>query len=347
MDSKGKVIVTGGAGFIGSHTVVELALAGYTPVIVDDFSNSERSVLEGLAAILGHEVTCHAVDCNNHSHMSELFAAEGSIRGVIHFAAFKSVGESVHSPLKYYQNNVGSLMTLLEVMKEQGVWDLVFSSSCTVYGQPDALPVTEETPMKAAESPYGGTKQICEQLIGDVVKASHPVRAAVLRYFNPVGAHPSSEIGELPLGTPDNLVPFITQTAAGIREALTVFGDDYATPDGSCIRDYIHVVDLAKAHVKALDWLEKQPEEAAQEIFNVGTGAGSSVLEAIKAFEKASGERLAYTVGSRRAGDIEQIYANADKSEQVLGWKAELGLEEAMRDAWNWQVALNRKSGAK
>ncbi len=341
---QGKVIVTGGAGFIGSHTVVELALAGYTPVIIDDFSNAERSVLDGLASILGREVPCHAVDCNDGERLNELFAAEGPIRGVIHFAAFKSVGESVHSPLKYYRNNVGSLTTLLEVMKAHDVWDLVFSSSCTVYGQPDTLPVTEDTPMKEAESPYGRTKQICEELIGDVVKAEHPVRAAVLRYFNPIGAHPSSEIGELPIGTPDNLIPFITQTAAGIRDELIVFGDSYATADGSCIRDYIHVVDLAKAHVKALDWLARKEKRPAQEIFNIGTGSGASVLEVIEAFERASQQRLAYRIGPRREGDIEQIYANADKAEQVLNWKADCGLEEAMRDAWNWQVALDRKS---
>jgi len=343
---KGKVIVTGGAGFIGSHTVVELALAGYTPVIVDDFSNAERSVLKGLAAILGSEVRCHPVDCNDGARLSELFSAEGPLRGVIHFAAFKSVGESVHFPLKYYRNNVGSLTTILEVMKAHNVWDLVFSSSCTVYGQPDTLPVTEAAPMKEAESPYGRTKQICEELIGDVVRAQHPVRAALLRYFNPIGAHPSSEIGELPIGTPDNLVPFITQTAAGIRDELTVFGNDYATPDGSCIRDYIHVVDLAKAHVKALDWLASKAQNPAQEVFNIGTGSGASVLEVIEAFERASQQRLAYKIGPRREGDIEQIYANADKSEQVLGWKATCGLEEAMRDAWNWQVALGRKSNA-
>lgn len=344
--NKGKVIVTGGAGFIGSHTVVELVLSGYTPVIVDDFSNAERSVLKGLATILGHEVPCHAIDCNDATRLSDLFLAEGSIQGVIHFAAFKSVGESVHSPLKYYRNNVGSLTTLLEVMKAHDVWDLVFSSSCTVYGQPDRLPVTEDTPMKAAASPYGRTKQICEELIGDAVNARHPVRAAVLRYFNPIGAHPSSEIGELPIGTPDNLVPYITQTAAGIRNELTVFGDDYATPDGSCVRDYIHVVDLAKAHVKALDWLASKPEEPTQEVFNIGTGSGVSVLEVIEAFEQASQKNLSYKVGQRREGDIEQIYANADKSERVLDWKAICGLEEAMRDAWNWQLALGRKSKA-
>jgi UDP-glucose 4-epimerase len=344
MADKGKVIVTGGAGFIGSHTVVELALAGYSPVIVDDFSNSQRSVLAGLEKILGHEVPCHAVDCNDGTRLSEIFSSEGPIQGVIHFAAFKSVGESVHSPLKYYRNNVGSTTTLLEVMKAHSVWDLVFSSSCTVYGQPDSLPVTEESPMKHAESPYGSTKQICERLIADLIVAEHPVRAAVLRYFNPIGAHPSGEIGELPLGTPDNLVPFITQTAAGSRNVLTVFGDDYATPDGSCIRDYIHVLDLAQAHVKALDWLAGQPEKPAQEIFNIGTGSGASVLEAIAAFERASGKSLTYTIGARRPGDIEQIYANADKSEKLLGWKATRGLEEAMRDAWNWQVTLDGRS---
>jgi len=335
-----KVIVTGGAGFIGSHTVVELSSAGYTPIIVDNFCNSDRKVLVGLEAIVERPIHCHEIDCNDPEALARVFEAEGEIFGVIHFAAYKSVSESVARPLDYYRNNVGSLLTLLERMQISGVRNLVFSSSCTVYGQPDALPVTEETPRKPAESPYGATKQVCEWIIDDVVKAGDPVRVVTLRYFNPIGAHPSGLIGELPLGTPDNLVPFITQTAAGIWQRLTVFGDDYPTPDGSCIRDYIHVMDLANAHVKALDWLEAQRQAACNEVFNVGTGKGCSVFEAIQAFARASGVSLPYTVGPRRSGDIEQIFANADKAERVLGWKAQRSIEDAMRDAWKWQRAL-------
>jgi UDP-glucose 4-epimerase len=334
------VIVTGGAGFIGSHAVVELAEAGYEPIVVDDFSNSNRSVLDGLETILGGKIPCHAIDCNDSDALRLVFESEGPIKGVIHFAAFKAVGESVARPLAYYRNNIGSLVTLMEVMREFAVRDLVFSSSCTVYGQPDTLPVTEETPRKPALSPYGHTKQICESIIEDAVRAELPLRTAVLRYFNPIGAHPSSQIGELPLGAPENLVPFITQSAAGLRDRVTVFGDDYPTPDGSCIRDYIHVVDLAVAHVKSLQWLDSQDTPCMREVFNLGTGSGSSVLEVIAAFERASGVALKYRVGERRSGDIEKIYANADKAERMLQWRVERSMEEAMRDAWNWQLAL-------
>ncbi len=338
--SRGKVIVTGGAGFIGSHTVVELEAAGYEPVIVDDFSNSDRRVLAGLKRICDREVVCHEVDCAEPDAFRGVFEREGAIRGAIHFAASKAVGESVQVPLMYYKNNLGSLITLLELMKEFEVSDLVFSSSCTVYGQPDVLPVTEETPMRAAESPYGYTKQVCESIIRDVVRAKDPLRAVVLRYFNPIGAHPSAAIGELPLGSPENLVPFITQSAAGLRGPLTVFGNDYPTPDGSCIRDYIHVVDLAKAHVKSLDWLGDREIAPHEETFNVGTGRGASVLEAIAAFESAAGRKLDYSIGARRDGDIVQIFADVDKAERGLGWKADLSMEDAMRDAWRWQLAL-------
>jgi len=336
-----KVIVTGGAGFIGSHTVVELSEAGYEPIIVDNFCNSDRKVLGGLEAILKRPIRCHEIDCNDSEELAHVFEEEGAIFGVIHLAAYKSVSESVARPLDYYRNNVGSLITLLEGMRASGVRNLVFSSSCTVYGQADVLPVTEETPRKPAESPYGATKQVCEWIIDDVVRAGDPVRVVTLRYFNPIGAHPSGLIGELPLRTSDNLVPFITQTAAGIRQRLTVFGDDYATPDGSCIRDYIHVMDLANAHVKALGWLDGKPEASHNEVFNVGTGKGCSVFDAIHAFERASGMTLAYTVGRRRPGDIEQIFANADKAERVLGWKAQRSIEDAMRDAWRWQKTLS------
>lgn len=337
------MVVTGGAGFIGSHTVVELIGAGYEPIIVDDFSNSQRSVLEGLEAILGRKIPCHAIDCNDTDALRFVFESEGPIKGVIHFAAFKAVGDSVARPLAYYRNNVGSLITLMEVMQQFEVRDLVFSSSCTVYGQPDTLPVTEETPCKPATSPYGHTKQICESIIEDAVRAELPLRTAVLRYFNPIGAHSSSRIGELPLGTPENLAPVITQAAAGIRDQITVYGNDYETPDGTNIRDYIHVVDLALAHVKSLQWLDSQDTAPMSEIFNLGVGSGSSVLEVIAAFESASGMSLQYRVGDRRAGDIEKIYANVDKAERMLHWKAERSMEEAMRDAWNWQLALARE----
>jgi UDP-glucose 4-epimerase len=341
--AKKTVIVTGGAGFIGSHTVVELIGAGFEPVIVDNFSNSERSALAGLEAILGRSVRCHEIDCNDGDAMRGVFEREGPVQGVIHFAAFKAVGDSVARPLAYYANNVGSLITLMEVMQEFDVRDCVFSSSCTVYGQPDTLPVTEESPCMPAASPYGHTKQVCESVIEAAAVAKLPLRNVVLRYFNPIGAHPSSQIGELPLGVPSNLVPFIAQTAAGLRDCLTVFGDNYETPDGSCIRDYIHVVDLAVAHVKSLQWLESQDASSLCEVFNVGTGGGSSVLEAIAAFERASGRSVNYHIGERRPGDIEKIYADAEKAERVLQWKAERSMDDAMRDAWNWQRALAKR----
>jgi len=338
-----KVLVTGGAGFIGSHTVVALHEAGYVPVVVDDFSNSEPSVMDRLGEILGQAVVCHRVDCTDRAALQAVFQAEGEIAALIHFAAFKAVGESVREPLKYYRNNLGGLLTCLELMGEFGVSDLVFSSSCTVYGQPDPLPVTEASPLKPAESPYGATKQISEGILLHAVAAGVTLRAMILRYFNPIGAHESARIGELPLGVPNNLVPFITQTAAGIREQLTVFGDDYETPDGSCIRDYIHVMDLAEAHVAALSWLERQPGEALCEALNVGTGAGHSVFEVIGAFEEASGETLRRVVGPRRPGDIPAIYADVTRSEEVLGWRARRTLGQAMADAWRWQQALARR----
>ena len=262
---------------------------------------------------------------------------EGNVAGVIHFAAFKAVGESVQKPLAYYKNNVGSLLVLLGLMKKYNINNFVFSSSCTVYGQPDQLPVTEDTPKKPAESPYGNTKQICEEIIEDFVRSVEDFKAVSLRYFNPIGAHPSSLIGELPLGVPSNLVPFVTQTAAGLREKLTVFGEDYNTPDGTCIRDYIHVVDLAKAHVKAIDFIQKSGETKLNELFNLGTGKGNSVLEVIKTFEKVTGEKLNYEIGPRRSGDVEQVYASVDKSNEILGWTAELDLGQALKDAWSWQ----------
>ncbi|WP_035565099.1 UDP-glucose 4-epimerase GalE [Hymenobacter sp. IS2118] len=336
-----KILVTGGAGYIGSHAVVELHQAGYQPVIIDDFSNSEESALAGIEAILGVAVPLYRIDCADEAALRSVFAAEPDIAGVIHFAAFKAVGESVQKPLAYFQNNVGSLLTLLAVMKEFGVENLVFSSSCTVYGIPDALPVTEATPTKPASSPYGRTKQMCEDLIRDVSAApDNTLHTILLRYFNPIGAHASAKIGELPLGVPNNLVPFITQTAAGMREKLTIYGNDYDTPDGTNVRDYIHVVDLAKAHVVAVQRLLDRKASEPVETFNVGTGHGNTVLEVVQAFEQASGQKLNYSIGPRRPGDVPAIYADATKAEQVLGFKTETSLVDSLASAWKWQQTL-------
>ncbi|GAB3798704.1 UDP-glucose 4-epimerase GalE [Spirosoma humi] len=335
-----KILVTGGAGFIGSHTVVSLVNAGFEPVIVDDFSNSERSALDGLRTILGHDVTCYPVNCNDASAMEDIFRKERPT-GVIHFAAYKAVGESVAQPLKYYRNNLDSLLLLLELMPAYNVKNFVFSSSCTVYGQPEQLPVTEETPRLPAQSPYGNTKAIGEDIIRDAVHAKIPVKALALRYFNPIGAHPSAEIGELPLGVPANLVPFITQTAAGIRSSLTVYGDDYNTSDGTCVRDYIDVMDLADAHVQALKKLIEAQDESSYDVINIGTGRGETVLNVIKTFEQATGVKVNYSVGPRRAGDVEQVYADVSKANRVLEWQAQRSLAESLRDAWQWQQKLS------
>tara|TARA_R110001592_G_scaffold359315_1_gene665506 strand:+ start:931 stop:1950 length:1020 start_codon:yes stop_codon:yes gene_type:complete len=334
------ILVTGGAGYIGSHTVVELHNAGYNPIIVDNLSNSRKSVLNGLKNITGKDFTFYQIDCNDKEAFREVFKSH-EISGVIHFAAYKAVGESVAKPLDYYENNVGSLMTLIRLMKEEGVEKLIFSSSCTVYGQPEQLPVTEQSPKKTAESPYGNTKQVCEEIIEDASISDKSFRAIALRYFNPVGAHPSSEIGELPLGIPNNLVPFITQTAAGWREQLTVFGNDYDTEDGSCVRDYIHVVDLAKAHVKSLEYLTLH-SNLSFDIFNIGTGMGNTVLEMVNTFEEVSGVKLNYKVGERRNGDIEKIYADVTKSTEILGWQTEKSLKDSLKDSWNWQLTLKK-----
>ncbi|TVP50441.1 MAG: UDP-glucose 4-epimerase GalE [Mongoliibacter sp.] len=333
-----KILITGGAGYIGSHTAVELVNAGFEPIILDNFSNSEKSTLSGLEEILGREIICYEEDCNDREAVEKVFK-QNQISGVIHFAAYKAVGESTQLPLNYYKNNIDSLLVILECMSKYGVKDLVFSSSCTVYGQPDVLPVTESTPRKDAESPYGNTKKICEDILSDYVKSKASVRIISLRYFNPVGAHPSSALGELPLGTPNNLVPFITQTAVGIREKLTVFGDDYDTEDGSCVRDYIHVMDLADAHVKSLEYLSKQ-EDHFYDIFNVGTGRGNTVLEVVQTFERVSGKSLNYTIGPRRPGDVVKVWADTSKINNVLGWKAQYSLEDSLRDSWNWQLKL-------
>ena len=336
-----KILITGGAGYIGSHTAVALVEAGFEPVIIDNFYNSNKSVLQGLKTILGREINCYEGDCNDRQMMERIFS-ENQFSGVIHFAAYKAVGESTQFPLKYYANNIDSLLILLETMAKNGVKDLVFSSSCTVYGQPDELPVSESTPRKEAESPYGNSKKICEDILRDYIKSGVNARIISLRYFNPVGAHPSGEIGELPLGVPNNLVPFITQAAAGIRKQLTVFGDDYNTPDGSCVRDYIHVMDLADAHVKALEFLFRQNDNF-YDIFNVGTGNGNTVLEVIKTFEKVSKQSLNYQIGPRRPGDIEKVWANTDKIKSELGWQAKYSLNDSLRDSWNWQQKLGEK----
>ncbi|HHD82757.1 MAG TPA: UDP-glucose 4-epimerase GalE [Bacteroidetes bacterium] len=333
-----KILVTGGAGYIGSHTIVELLSAGYEPVIIDNYSNSDKIVLEKLQKITGQKIIAYEADCSDVKALRKIFS-EQNISGVIHFAAFKAVGESVEKPLKYYDNNLISLIRLLEVMNEFKVNNFVFSSSCTVYGQPDNLPVSEDAPVQQANSPYGYTKQVSEQIIMDVINSGSEINAVLLRYFNPIGAHPSALIGELPLGVPNNLVPFITQTAAGLRKELTVFGDDYQTPDGTCIRDYIHVSDLANAHVKAFEWIDNNGKSLG--IFNIGTGQGASVLEVIQSFEKESGKKLNYKIGPRRPGDVEQIWANADKSNKELGWKAKYTLDNAMLHAWKWQLAID------
>lgn len=332
-----KILVTGGAGFIGSHTVVELAQAGYIPVMVDDFSNSDDRVLEGLQSVLGYLPPLYRVDVCDEAALRSVFQQEQPF-GVIHFAAFKAVGESVADPVKYYQNNLGSLLALLKVMKEFGVQSLVFSSSCTVYGQPEVNPVTEYTTFMPAESPYGASKQMGERIIADYHRAHENFGAVLLRYFNPIGAHESGKIGELPYGVPNNLIPYITQTAAGIREKLLVFGNDYNTPDGSCIRDFIHVGDLAKAHVKALEWLLASAH--GFEIFNLGQGKGHSVLEVVKTFEKVSGQPLNYVITDRRTGDVEQIWADVSKANEMLNWETAYSLEDALRHAWKWQQQL-------
>jgi UDP-glucose 4-epimerase len=342
MEQRTKILVTGGAGYIGSHAVVELYQAGYQPIIIDNFSNSLESALAGIEDIVGGAVPVYRIDCGDEAELRRVFHAEKGIQGVIHFAAYKAVGESVEKPLAYYRNNVGSLLALLAVMPEFGVTNLVFSSSCTVYGIPDVLPVTEATPTKKANSPYGNTKQMCEDILTDVAKAptSQGLRTILLRYFNPIGAHDSARIGELPLGVPNNLVPFITQTAAGIREKLTVYGTDYDTADGSCVRDYIHVVDLAKAHVVAVRRLLEGKGEEAVETFNVGTGRGNTVLEVLRTFEEVSGQKLNVVLGPRRAGDVPAIFADATKAATVLGFTTETSLADSLASSWKWQQSL-------
>lgn len=336
-----KVLVTGATGFIGSHTVVELQHAGYDVVGIDNFENSTPDVIKQVEAITGKTFICEQADIRDKKSIHAVLQKHGGIQAVIHFAAYKAVGESVAEPLKYYENNVAGTVNLLNEIQENDITDLVFSSSCTVYGNvsSDMLPVTEETPLMPAFSPYGNTKQICEEVLRDQSQTGK-LRVVSLRYFNPIGAHDSARIGELPIGVPNNLVPFITQTAIGIRKQLTVFGNDYATPDGTCIRDYIHVVDLAKAHVAAIAFLQQRKSADSFSVFNIGTGKGNSVLEAIHSFEKVSGQKLNYTIGPRRAGDVEQIYASCSKAETELKWKAERNLDNCMLTAWNWEKKL-------
>ena len=334
-----RILVTGGTGYIGSHTAVELMQQGYDVTIVDNLSNSSIDVLDGITEIVGRKPEFANVDCGNFMDLDQVFKQYSDIEGVIHFAASKAVGESVEKPLLYYRNNLGSLVTLLEVMRLHGVKNLVFSSSCTVYGQPDAehLPVDETAPIQKALSPYGNTKQINEEIICDEAHADKTLNATILRYFNPIGAHPSALIGELPNGVPQNLLPFITQTAAGLRPELKVFGNDYNTPDGSCIRDYIYVVDLAKAHVKAIDRMLNAKDRQQVEVFNLGTGTGLSVLTLIKEFEAATGVKIPYTIVGRREGDIEQVWAAPEKANKILGWKADTPIRDVLASAWKWE----------
>jgi len=332
-----KILVTGGLGFIGSHTVVELQNEGFEVVIVDNLSNSSINVLDGIEAITGKKPLFEEFDLRDKPKVQDFFQKHSDVAGVIHFAASKAVGESVEEPLLYYENNLGVLVYILQELKKKGGASFIFSSSCTVYGQADEMPITESAPVKPAESPYGNTKQVGEEIIRDTCKVNPDLKAIALRYFNPIGAHPSGKIGELPIGVPQNLVPFITQTGIGLREQLSVFGDDYPTEDGTCSRDYIHVVDLAKAHAAALQRLLKDENETNYEVFNLGTGTGSSVLEVIQSFERVSGEKLNYKIVDRRSGDIIQAYADTKRANEVLGWKAKSSLDDAMKSAWEWE----------
>ncbi|MDY0076180.1 MAG: UDP-glucose 4-epimerase GalE [Bacteroidales bacterium] len=331
-----KILVTGGTGYIGSHTVVELQNQGFEVVIVDNLSNSQAWIVDAIAAISGKKPVFEQFDLADQKLTADFFKRHNDLQGIIHFAAYKAVGESVEKPLMYYRNNLVSLMNILEAMAENQIENLVFSSSCTVYGQPDELPVSEKAPIKLAESPYGNTKQISEEILKDTIKSAK-INAIALRYFNPIGAHDTAKIGELPLGVPNNLVPFITQTAIGLRDQLRVFGDDYNTPDGTAIRDYIHVVDLAEAHVVAVKRMIEKQMKNAFEVFNLGTGNGYSVLDVIKSFEKVSGEKLNYKIVERRAGDVEKVWANPEWSHKELGWKAKRNLDEMTASAWKWE----------
>jgi len=338
-----KVLVTGGLGFIGSHTVVELQNKGFEVVIIDNLSNSSIDVIEGITKITDKRPVFEQLDLRDKQSTDQFFEKYNDIKGVIHFAASKAVGESVKEPLMYYENNINTLVYMLQNLCQLNNKNFIFSSSCTVYGQADELPITESAPVKPAESPYGNTKQIGEEIIRDTCKVNEDLNAIALRYFNPIGAHPSSDIGELPIGVPQNLVPYITQTGVGMRDQLSVFGDDYPTEDGTCIRDYIHVVDLAKAHVIALERLIENKSLSNYEVFNLGTGKGSSVLEVIQSFEKVSGRKLNYKIAERREGDVISAYADTTHANKVLGWKTESSLDDAMASAWNWEKKIRNK----
>ncbi len=335
-----KIVVTGGLGFIGSHVVVELQQKGFEVVIIDNLSNADKNVLNGISKITGITPLFEEMDLRDKTSVIDFFSRHTDVDGVIHFAASKAVGESVENPLLYYENNLNTLVYVLQELQKTDTANFIFSSSCTVYGQADQMPITENAPVKPAESPYGNTKQIGEEIIQDVCRVTPNLNAIALRYFNPIGSHESSLIGELPIGTPQNLVPFITQTATGQREQLSVFGDDYPTPDGTAIRDYIHVVDLAKAHVVALQKLLKREMSSNYDFFNIGTGKGSSVLEVVNAFEKVTGEKLNYKIVARRPGDVVEAYANTTKAKEVLGWQTELTLEDALASAWKWEKKI-------
>ncbi len=342
---KGTILVTGGTGYIGAHTVVELQNAGYEVVAVDNFSNSTPDVLDGIEKITGTKPYFEEIDCTSYEQMVSLFTKYPQISGAIHFAAYKAVGESVAKPLEYYQNNIVSLLNLIDLLRKKESASLVFSSSCTVYGQPlkEHLPVSETAPLRPAESPYGKTKQMCEDILKDCSFAYKNLKVTSLRYFNPVGAHPSANIGELPRGVPQNLLPFVTQTAIGLRDKLSVFGDDYNTPDGSCIRDYIYVCDLAKAHVSAVERLLDGKQDAQIDYFNLGTGTGLSVLEIIKYFEAATGVKVPYQIAERRAGDVEQVWADPAKANRELRWVADTPVEQIMKSAWEWEKKIRGK----
>lgn len=339
---KKKVLVTGGAGYIGAHTAVALTEAGYDPVIIDNLSRSDHTLLQGMAKITGSKPNFREGDCLDQGFLDEVFKVEGPFSAVLHFAAYKSVGESVEKPLMYYENNIGSVVTLLKVMQANDVKNLIFSSSCTVYGQPDHIPVDESAPFKRAESPYGATKQMSERILEDASAAG--LRVVSLRYFNPIGAHPSALMGELPIGTPNNLVPYITQTAAGKREKLTIFGNDYDTPDGTNIRDFIHVVDLATGHVKAMEYLGNLVGDKVYEAFNLGTGVGISVQQLVDEFQRVTGVTLNYAIGPRRPGDVVKVYADPTRVNQVLNWNARYSVAEALLHAWEWEKKLDGKN---
>ena len=337
-----KVIITGGAGYIGSHTAIELHNNGFTPIIIDNFYNADSTIIPRIEKIIETKVKCYTGDCTDYNFIENILRIEKQIFGGIHFAAYKAVGESVHLHLKYYKNTIMSTIVFLELLKKYDIQNFIYSSSCTIYGIPDEVPVLEDSLIKPAASPYGNTKKICEDILQDTVKAEDTIKGVILRYFNPIGAHPTGIIGEFPKGVPNNLVPYITQTAASLREKVTIFGNNYPTSDGTCIRDYIHVVDLANAHIAALNWIENKPMHTC-EVFNLGTGKGNSVLEVIQTFEKINKVKVNYEIGERRNGDVPVIYSDVTKAKKILGWETKLSLEDALMHSWNWEKSLRNK----